>query len=132
MATEKNAALAGKKILLAEDDPVMQQLFRILLTRKGADAVVAGDGRTAVELYAEGDFAAVLLDIQMPVMGGIEAAEAIREIEREKGRRVPLVAVTADAMAEDEEALRARGFDDCVSKPLDFERFFATLERHLA
>jgi CheY-like chemotaxis protein len=95
----------------------------------GADA----DGAQAVEAFRTGRWDVVLMDIQMPVMDGIEAGRAIRALERGQGAaRTPMVALTANAMPDEVADYRAAGFDDHLSKPIDTGELLAVLNRALA
>ncbi len=111
-------AAAPMRILLAEDNVVNQRLALSLLDRLGHRAIVAPTGQAALERLDDGEFDLVLMDVQMPVMGGLEAARRIRERERGSGRRIPIIAMTANAMQGDREACLAAGMDGYVSKPI--------------
>jgi CheY-like chemotaxis protein len=123
------AAKAGGRILLAEDNLVNQRLALRLLERRGYDVTIATTGREAVELAEAGGFDVVLMDVQMPEMNGFEATAAIRHGEREAGRHVPIIAMTAHAMAGDRELCLHAGMDDYVSKPIDPASLFAAVAR---
>jgi CheY-like chemotaxis protein len=106
------------KLLLAEDGRVNQVVATRLLESLGHEVVLATDGREALGTLEKGEFDAVLMDVQMPEMDGYEAAERIREKEKETGRHVPIIAMTANAMAGDRERCLASGMDDYVAKPV--------------
>ncbi len=124
-------------VLLAEDNPVNQKLARTLLERSGHRVCVASDGLEAVEAWRNGRFDVVLMDLQMPRLGGFEATARIRAIEAEHAAgpyeqpvpRTPIVALTAHAMIGDEERCLAAGMDAYLSKPLRRERLAAVLEQ---
>lgn len=120
MATpELTAAPAGRcRVLLAEDHPVNQQLVVRLLEKRGCTVVVAADGQEAVDAAQRERFDVVLMDIQMPRLGGFEATAAIRNLERAEGRRTPIIAMTAHAMKGDRERCLEAGMDAHLSKPL--------------
>lgn len=121
--TGTEGSCPGLRILLAEDDPSNQLYMQRALEKAGHTVVLAGNGVQAVECRKEADFDCVLMDIQMPVMGGVEATRLIREEERRTGRRpVPVIALTAYAMAGDRERFLAHGMDDYVSKPADLDK----------
>ncbi|NEU10940.1 PAS domain S-box protein [Methylobacterium sp. BTF04] len=127
------AAPAGRKqrLLLAEDNPINQEIIGTVLRQKGHSVIVVGDGERAVAaVTTEAAFDLVLMDVQMPGQDGLEATRAIREWERAEGRpRVPIVALTANAMTEEVERCRAAGMDAHVAKPVDWSVLFATMER---
>ena len=110
-------ARTPRKVLLAEDNPVNRLLAVRLLTEAGHTVVTAENGREALDRMAEGGFDVVLMDLQMPVMGGIEAMERIRAAEKETGTHVTLVALTAQAMSGDRERCLAAGADHYLAKP---------------
>ena len=116
-------------ILLVEDNPVNQKMAKIMLTRAGYQVTIAGNGVEAVELYAnEGKrFDLIFMDINMPVMDGLEATCRIREIETD--RRIPVVALTANALKEFEEKCIHSGMDDFLTKPLKRELVFQTVRK---
>jgi two-component system sensor histidine kinase/response regulator len=109
------------QLLLAEDNIVNQTLAVRLLEREGHTVVVAGDGREAVRVLGELPFDLVLMDLEMPEMGGFEATAVIRGQEQTTGRHVPIIAMTAHAMKGDRERCLAAGMDGYVSKPVRVE-----------
>jgi CheY-like chemotaxis protein len=108
----------GLRVLIAEDNLVNQKLASGLVKKAGWTPVVVGNGQQAVDALREGRFDLVLMDVQMPVMGGLEATRIIREFEAGLGRRTPIIAVTAGAMKRDREACLEAGMDNFVSKPI--------------
>jgi two-component system, sensor histidine kinase and response regulator len=116
------------RILVAEDNPVNQQLALHLLERRGHSAVVAENGREALSAMGQHKFDLVLMDVQMPEMGGLEATRAIRENEKATGQHVPIIAMTAHAMQGDRERCLEAGMDGYLSKPLDPKIFEQTVE----
>jgi signal transduction histidine kinase/CheY-like chemotaxis protein/streptogramin lyase len=106
------------RILLAEDNAVNQKLMVRLLEKRGHSVTLANDGREAVAAVRRGEYDVVLMDVQMPNMSGLEATTAIRALERETGRHLPIVAMTAHAMRGDQERCLAVGMDDYISKPI--------------
>jgi signal transduction histidine kinase/CheY-like chemotaxis protein len=105
-------------LLVAEDNPINQQVIVRLLARLGHQVALAGNGREALEAMARERFDAVLMDVQMPEVTGLEAAEAIRRSEAGSGRHVPIVALTAHAMKGDRERCIASGMDGYLAKPI--------------
>jgi two-component system sensor histidine kinase/response regulator len=112
------------KILVAEDNPVNQQLAVRLLQKRGHTVVVAQDGQEALQALEQDRFDLVLMDVQMPKMGGLEATALIRDRERGTGKRIPIVAMTARAMKGDREACLAAGMDGYVAKPISPQSLF--------
>jgi CheY-like chemotaxis protein/anti-sigma regulatory factor (Ser/Thr protein kinase) len=115
-------------ILLAEDNPVNQKVAMRLLERRGHSVTVAGNGREAVAIAATRPFDIILMDVQMPEMDGLEAARRIREAQRASGVYVPIVAMTACAMAGDRERCLNAGMDGYVTKPIDRAELIRTVE----
>ncbi len=120
------------RVLLAEDSPINQKLAVRLLARRGHDVTVVDDGRKAVDAFEQGDFDVVLMDIQMPELDGFAATGEIRKLEEGTGARVPVVALTAHAMAGDEARCLEAGMDAYVSKPFRPEELFVTVEQMAA
>jgi two-component system, sensor histidine kinase and response regulator len=102
-----------------------------LLEKHGHRVAVAANGLDALKLWETDTFDLVLMDWQMPGMGGLEATARIRHCERATGRHVPIIAMTAHAMAGDREKCLAAGMDDYLAKPLSAEQLFAALDRVL-
>jgi signal transduction histidine kinase/CheY-like chemotaxis protein len=121
---------SGKRILLAEDNVVNEKVATRFLQKLGyaVDAVV--NGREAVDAWAKGGYDLVLMDCQMPVLDGYAATREIRARER-NGERIPIVALTANAMPKDELECRQAGMDDHLAKPIDREELARCLEQHL-
>jgi len=120
------------RILLAEDDVVNQRLAMRMLEKQGHTVVVASDGVMALEALEGGRFDVVLMDVQMPLMDGVEATAAIRKLERATGQHIPIIAMTAHAMSGDRQRFLASGMDDYVSKPVHSQELFAAIENLLS
>jgi signal transduction histidine kinase/ActR/RegA family two-component response regulator len=119
VAAGRQAERASRlRILVAEDNVVNRKVAAGLLTALGHKPVLVGDGLEAYEVLARESFDLVLMDVQMPVMDGLEATAAIHRREREKGGHIPIVALTAHAMKGDDERCRAAGMDAYLSKPV--------------
>jgi PAS domain S-box-containing protein len=119
-------------ILVAEDNVINQKVIASVLGKRGHELTIVGDGRQAVRAWEGSDFELILMDLQMPEMDGIEAVAAIRRREAGKGRRTPIVALTAHAMVGDRERCLAAGFDGYVPKPIRSEALLAAIEGVLA
>jgi signal transduction histidine kinase/CheY-like chemotaxis protein/HPt (histidine-containing phosphotransfer) domain-containing protein len=116
------------RVLVAEDNAVNQKLAWSILQRAGHIVVVVPNGQEAVDAMSRERFDAVLMDVQMPVMGGFEATRLIRNREAGSGRRTPIIAVTARAMKGDREACLEAGMDGFVPKPIQSARLLEALE----
>jgi PAS domain S-box-containing protein len=123
-AVVSGAAPRGLRVLLVEDNAVNQRLAMRLLERHGNRVRIAGNGREALTALAEATFDVVLMDVQMPVMGGFEATAAIRAGERAGGRRQPIIAMTAHALSGDAERCLEAGMDGYVAKPIHARELF--------
>jgi CheY-like chemotaxis protein len=117
-ALQRQRPQAGRKILLAEDNPVNQKVATRLLEKLGYQVAVARSGEQAVAEWRRGRFDLILMDCQMPQMDGYDATREIRRLEG-NARRIPIVALTADAMSEVKDKCRAAGMDDYLTKPID-------------
>jgi two-component system sensor histidine kinase/response regulator len=118
----------GARILLAEDNPINQEVAIELLRTVDLVVDVAKDGRTAVELAGQNPYALVLMDMQMPIMDGLEAT---RQIRHSGNTSTPIIAMTANAFGEDRAACLEAGMDDHLPKPVDPESLYAMLLRWL-
>lgn len=116
------------KILLAEDNPVNQYMAVVLLEERGHQVKVANNGQEVLDLLPSDNFDLILMDVQMPVMDGFQATEAIRGLERGTGRHIRIVAMTAHALKGDRERCLAAGMDDYISKPVQEQDLLATVE----
>jgi len=119
----------GLAILLAEDNRINQTLALKLLGKMGHRVQLAETGVQALKLYQQQSFDLILMDVQMPEMGGIEATQAIRQLEHLQGQRIPIIALTAHAMQSDEEKCLAAGMDGYLTKPIDRQKLQDALER---
>ena len=121
---------AVRRVLLAEDTPINQTLETILLNRMGYEVTLANNGLEAVEAFSSSSYELILMDIQMPEMGGIEATQLIRGLEQERGLMpTPIIAVTANALKGDREQYIASGMDGYVSKPISLEALRSEIQR---
>ncbi|WP_145417835.1 ATP-binding protein [Planctomycetes bacterium K23_9] len=129
VADQNSQTIPSLKILLAEDGRANQMVAVGLLTNWGHRVEVAENGQKAVELWQSGDFDVILMDVQMPIMDGLEATKKIRQLERDRGGRVLIVAVTAHAMSGDRGRCLEAGMDDYISKPIRRDELARTFAR---
>jgi CheY-like chemotaxis protein len=125
---EPGARLEGLRVLLAEDHPVNQRVVSLLLEPLGVDVTVAANGAEALDLFKTGPFDLILMDMQMPVMDGVSATRAIRDLESARAcAATPIIMLSANALKEHQEKARAAGCDLHVAKPVTAERLIAAL-----
>jgi signal transduction histidine kinase/DNA-binding response OmpR family regulator len=121
--------LRGRRLLLAEDNPVNQELTQRLVAKTGAYLTVAGNGEEALQALETQDFDCVLMDVQMPVLDGLEATRRLRADAR--WAQLPVLALTANAFQSDREACLAAGMNDFLAKPIEPDMFYLKLARAL-
>ena len=130
--SEKELAdLKGKRILLAEDVPVNAEIMIMLLATREMEVDLAENGQIAVDKFkdaGQGYYDAILMDMRMPVMDGLEATRTIREMDREDAKKIPIIALTANAFDEDVQRSMQAGLNAHLSKPVNPENLFSTLE----
>ena len=121
--------LKGRKILLVEDNDINREILHSLLEITGLEITDAYDGSMAIELYKknQGVYELILMDIQMPIMDGYEATKVIREYDS----KIPIIALSANAMKEDIEKSKQIGMDEHLNKPIDIEKLYETLLKYL-
>ena len=117
------------RVLLVEDNLLNQKLAQRILEKRGYSVVLAGNGVEALEALEREGFDLVLMDLQMPEMGGLEAAALIREKERIQGGHIPIIALTAHAMKGDRERCLEAQMDDYISKPFNRSELYAKIEK---
>jgi two-component system, sensor histidine kinase len=127
--TRDNLGASRGHVLVAEDNPVNQAVARGILENNGFWVTTVETGSAAVQMARDLPFDAVLMDLHMPEMDGISATKEIRTFDLRQGRRLPIIAMTADAMVGDREHCLAAGMDDYVSKPVDSAVLVAVLQR---
>ena len=128
------ATLSGKTILLAEDLPVNAEIMAMILSMREMKAERAENGRIAVEMFKShepGYYSAILMDVRMPEMDGLEATRVIRSMDREDAKNIPIIALTANAFDEDVQNSLQAGLNAHLSKPVEPETVFRTLEELL-
>ena len=124
------ASLQGRRVLIVEDDPINQNVVKLLLETIGLAYDLADNGAVAVAKAAQTDYALMLMDMQMPIMGGLEATCRIRQLPR--GNGVPIVAMTANAFAEDRDRCLAAGMNEFIAKPCEPAKLFQIMLKCLS
>ena len=127
--------LQGKRILLVEDNELNREIAREILTQEGLEVTEAVNGAQGVEILQSarpGEFDAVLMDIQMPVMDGYQATREIRKLPNPELARIPIIAMTADAFAEDKRRALDAGMNEHISKPVNVKTLLNVLARYIA
>ena len=120
------------RVLVVDDDELNLTIAQFILKKAGISFVAASDGQEALDTWTEFKFDLILMDIHMPVMNGIEATRIIREREAGTGNHTPIIALTADALREEQEYILQQGFDGYVTKPVEFKVLYAEIERCLS
>lgn len=138
LASGKNeldfSVLEGKHILLAEDNEINWEVAKELLSQYGLILDWAENGKDCVDMFSASDpahYDLILMDIRMPIMGGYDASMAIRALEREDAKTIPIIAMTADAFSEDIEHALAAGMNDHLAKPLDMSKVLRVLVKYM-
>ena len=129
---EETSPLCGMKFLCAEDNAINAEILEMLLEAKGAGCTICSNGQEIVDAFASvkpGDYDMILMDVQMPVMDGLEATRRIRSGENPLGRIIPILAMTANAFLEDMQKSREAGMDEHLSKPVDIAALEQTVKR---
>jgi len=130
--TTQDTGERNLRLLAAEDNPTNQQVLAAVMDSLGIDIDIVGDGKQAVEAWKVGGYDLVLMDIQMPVMDGIDAARAIRAEEAGQGRkRTPIVALTANALTHQVDEYMAAGMDGHVAKPIEIAKLYEAISSAL-
>ena len=125
-------SIRGLHILLAEDNELNMEIAEFMLQNEDAEVTKAWDGQEAVKIFEKsrsGEFDVILMDIMMPVMNGYEAAKMIRSLDREDAKAIPIIAMTANAFAEDRIRAKEAGMDEHVAKPVDVELLIKVIHR---
>ncbi|MDU8564081.1 ATP-binding protein [Faecalibacterium prausnitzii] len=129
---ETTSPLSGMKFLCAEDNAINAEILQMLLETKGASCTICPNGQEIVDAFASvkpGDYDMILMDIQMPVMDGLEATRRIRSGENPLGRTIPILAMTANAFLEDMQKSKEAGMDEHLSKPVDISALEQVVKR---
>ncbi len=132
-ADGRNPSLQRLKVLLAEDSPINQAVFREMLSLQEWDVTIVNNGQEALDSLDDKNFGydIVLMDVQMPIMDGLTATAAIRSHEQMTGKHLPVVGITAHASNHDADLCRKAGMDEVVTKPVDFQKLYDTIWRLL-
>ncbi|MCE1164373.1 MAG: response regulator [Bacteroidetes bacterium] len=128
---EKPGKPKDVNILIAEDNIVNQRLVKELLVRKSYDVTIVENGLKIFDVLENKKFDIILMDIQMPIMDGLEATSIIREIEKGTGKHIPIIGITAYAVKADKDKCLSAGMDDYMSKPFVKEEFYRMIEKYL-
>ena len=129
---EETSPLCGMKFLCAEDNAINAEILEMLLESKGASCTICSNGQEIVDAFASvkpGEYDMILMDVQMPVMDGLEATRRIRNGENPLGRIIPILAMTANAFLEDMQKSKEAGMDEHLSKPVDISALEQTVKR---
>ena len=129
---EETSPLSGMKFLCAEDNAINAEILELLLESKGAHCKIYPNGQELVDAFARvkpGEYDMILMDVQMPVMDGLEATRRIRSSENPLGRVIPILAMTANAFLEDMQKSKEAGMDEHLSKPVDIDALEQTVKR---
>ena len=129
---EAVSPLSGMKFLCAEDNAINAEILEMLLETKGASCTICSNGQEIVDAFASvkpGEYDMILMDVQMPVMDGLEATRRIRNGENPLGRTIPILAMTANAFLEDMQKSKEAGMDEHLSKPVDIAALEQTVKR---
>ena len=130
--TEETSPLSGMRFLCAEDNAINAEILEMLLEAKGASCTICPNGQEIVDAFASvkpGEYDMILMDVQMPVMDGLEATRRIRNGENPLGRSIPILAMTANAFLEDMQKSKEAGMDEHLSKPMDITALEHTVKR---
>lgn len=119
----------NRKILVVEDDEVNLMIAEHVLNREGFDVTTVNNGEEAIEIIGKESFSMILMDIEMPIMDGLEATPIIRGMNN--GMHIPIIALTAHHVPEKIEEFKEAGMDDHIVKPIDAEKFKKMAQRHL-
>lgn len=121
--------MANKKVLVAEDSSVIQNLTRKILEFQNYEITSAKNGQEVMKLIGQGDYDIILMDINMPKMNGIDCAKEIRALGDEKKAQTPIIAITGNAMNLTDEEFKAVGINEYLTKPLDFDALVDTVKK---
>ena len=127
----ENVVYDGCRILLVEDNEINQEISRTILSDLGAEVDIAENGEAGLNAFLQKDYSLIFMDVRMPVMDGLEATRRIRASDKPDAAKVPIIAMTANAMQEDRDATKAAGMDDHLAKPIEVRELKKVLFRWL-
>ena len=136
-SSEKNTSntnikyISNLPILIIEDEPLIQRVHQMMLKNLGYQVDIAQNGKEALALYNNCQYAAILTDISMPEMSGIEVSSAIRHLETAHSKRIPIIALTADITDETKQACLVAGIDEVATKPIKSDALQALFQHYL-
>jgi len=128
---KRNIPISDAKILLIEDKLSNRKTIEIYLRSRVGKVEIAENGKEAVEMFANNQYDMILMDLQMPIMGGIEAAQHIRKMEADREYRVPIIAFSANYFSSDKEVSIEVGMDAYISKPFQSKTLFNLMEEYI-
>ena len=126
--------LSGKRVLLVEDNVINMEIAHAILEEEHLNITEAKNGKEAFEIFQNSrldEYDVIIMDVMMPVMDGLEATKAIRELEREDAKKIPIIAMTANAFAEDVQLAKNTGMNEHIAKPLDLNKLNDVLKQWL-
>ncbi len=123
--------LQRKKILLAEDVKMNQYIAQRILESWGCQVAIANNGREALQMLQQNFFDCILMDVQMPELDGVAATEMIRKLNDPDKSSIPIIALTANALASDREKYTKAGMNDCIAKPIDEQKLFSVMIKNI-
>jgi len=122
------STLKGSNILLVEDNPINQEIIIGLLENSKINIDIANNGKEAIQMFNKKEYELILMDLQMPIMSGIEATQIIRKVNL----KIPIIAITANAMREDVEKTKAVGMNEHLNKPIEVKKLYETLLKYIS
>ena len=124
--------LSGKRVLLVEDNAINMEIAHAILEEEHLDIAEAKNGKEALEIFRNsktGEYDFIIMDVMMPVMDGLEATKAIRELEREDAKKIPIIAMTANAFEEDRKKAVKAGMNGHIAKPISADVILENLDQ---
>lgn len=117
------------KLLIVEDDVIIRWVLERFSMRKDWDVCLAEDGKAAIDVFQKQDFDVIIMDCQMPVLDGYSTTGEIRQLESQRGRHTPIIALTANSLVGVRETCLNAGMDDYLTKPIEINEFYAMVEK---